>query len=146
MNAITIYRIGHWCFIKKIPIVPKITWAINFLLFNSHIPASAKIGVGTKFAYGGIACVIHNRAVIGENCIIGSNVTIGGKSKSFGVPIIGNNVYLATGSKILGSVKIGDGVMVGANAVVVKDVPDRCVVAGIPAKVIKEDIEIEDYI
>jgi serine O-acetyltransferase len=146
MNAIKFYRIGNWCYRKKVPLIPKLTWIINFLLFNSHIPFTAKIGKSTKFAYGGIACIIHSRAVIGDNCIIGSNVTVGGKSKDYEVPVIGNNVYLSTGSKILGGIKIGDGVMVGANAVVVKDVPDRCVVAGVPAKVIKENININDYI
>ncbi|MBT2689223.1 serine acetyltransferase [Bacillus sp. ISL-47] len=141
-----IYRLGNWCYKRKIPFVPKISWILNFLVFNSHIPYSATIGKNTKFAYGGIACVIHNRAIIGANCIIGSNVTIGGKSRKIGVPIIGDNVYLSTGSKILGDVKIGNGVMVGANAVVVKDIPDRCVVAGVPAKIIKENINIQDYI
>lgn len=146
MNAIKLYRLGRWCYEKKIPFIPKLTWAINFLLFNSHIPYTAKIGKSSKFAYGGIGCVIHKRAVIGENCIIGSNVTVGGKSKEYEVPIIGDNVYISTGSKIIGGIKIGNGVMVGANAVVVKSVSDNCVVAGVPAKVIKQNINIKDYI
>ena len=71
--------------------------------------------------------------------MIGTQVTVGGKSGHFEVPVIGDNVYLATGAKILGPIKIGNNVTVGANAVVIKDVPDNCVVAGIPAKIIKKN-------
>lgn len=52
------------------------------------------------------------------------------------MPIIGNNVYIATGAKILGPIKIGNNVTIGANSVVIKDVPDNMVVAGVPAKII----------
>ncbi|WP_283640772.1 serine O-acetyltransferase [Mesonia mobilis] len=76
---------------------------------------------------------------MGKNCMIGTQVTVGGKSGHFEVPVIGDNVYLATGAKILGPIKIGNNVIVGANAVVIKDVPDNCVVAGIPAKIIKKN-------
>lgn len=83
--------------------------------------------------------------MIGENCIIGTNVTIGGRSYIEKVPVIGNNVYIGTGAKILGDVVIGNNCVIGANAVVVKHVPDNCVVAGVPASIIKENIDIKDY-
>jgi serine O-acetyltransferase len=121
-------------------------WGLNFLIFNSHIPCSSSIGKGTKFAYGGIGVVIHSRAVIGENCVIGTNVTIGGKSKEFEVPNIGDETYISTGSKILGNVKIGRGSIIGANAVVVKDVPEKTIAAGVPATIIRENIDIKDYV
>ncbi len=72
--------------------------------------------------------------------MIGTNVTIGGKSRWYEVPIIGDNVDISTGAKILGPVRIGNNVIIGANAVVVKDVPDNCVVAGIPAQIIQTNI------
>lgn len=97
MNAMGLYHVGNWFYRKKIPLIPKIMWGIIFLVFNSHVPSSATIGKGTKFAYGGIGCVIHSRTCIGRNCLIGSNVTIGGKSKEYEVPVIGDNVYIATG-------------------------------------------------
>ena len=115
------------------------------MLFNPYIPCSATIGSGTKVAYGGIGCVIHSRDVIGNDCVIGTNVTIGGKSKKYNVPIIGDNVYLSNGSKILGDIKSDNGTIIGANAVVVKDVPGNFIVAGTPAKVVKENISISDY-
>ena len=145
MKLINLYRIGRWFYDRKIPIIPKIIYAFQYLLFNCHVPISAKIGKGTALGYGGIGVVIHDRAVIGENCVIGTNVTIGGTSKIYGVPKIGNYVQLSTGSKILGDITIGDHVVVGANAVVIRDVPSNCVVAGVPAKIIKEGILLSDY-
>jgi serine O-acetyltransferase len=144
MNAIGLYRVANWCFRKKIPFVPKVFHAITFLMFNSHIPYTAIIGKKTRFAYGAIGVVIHKDAIIGENCIIGTNVTIGGGS-GVGVPVIGDNVYVATGSKIIGNIKIGSNSVIGANAVVVKNIPAKCVAAGVPAKVIHENINVSDY-
>lgn len=103
------------------------------------IPASAQIGEGTEFGYKGIGVIVHKRAVIGKNCIIGTNVTIGGKSGHYQVPRIGDNVDISTGAKILGPITVGDGCVIGANAVVIKDCPPyglgrcsppRCIKAG----------------
>lgn len=86
---------------------------------------------------GGI--IIHNNAIIGENCEIMQGVTIGNnalKSRN-DVATIGDNVTLCAGCKVIGNVKIGNNVIVGANTVVVKDIPDNVIVAGVPAKIIK---------
>lgn len=139
------YRFNHWLKQHHVPILPKLIWKLQYLLFNSSVPASCTIGRGTKFGYGGIGVVIHARSVIGRNCIIGANTTIGGKSGGYEVPVIGDNVEISAGARILGPVRIGNNVIIGANAVVVKDVPDNCIVAGIPAKIIKENISLEDY-
>jgi serine O-acetyltransferase len=63
------------------------------------------------------------------------------KNGAWWPPVIGDNVYIAAGSRVLGGIKIGNDVIIGANAVVIKDVPDNCIVAGIPAKVISKKIE-----
>lgn len=139
------YRLAHWLWIHHIPILPRMIYFLQYLLFNCAIPASCKIGGGTKFGYGGIATVIHARAVIGKNCVIGSCVTIGGRSRHYEVPVIGDNVQISTGSKILGPVHIGDNVVIGANSVVLKDIPSNCVVVGAPARIIKENIDIRTY-
>jgi len=137
LNAYKLYILSHKLYKLKIPIIPKVIKFFIFLIYNSSIPYQAIIGKGTSFGYGGIGVVIHKRAIIGRNCMIGPNVTIGGKSGLYEVPKIGNNVYIATGAKILGPINIGDNVVIGANAVVVKDVPNNAVVAGVPAKIIK---------
>lgn len=140
-----LYKIGNWFHLKKIPLVPSVINLLIRILHNCAVYSETNIGKGTKFGYGGIGVVIHKRSVIGENCIVGTNVTIGGRSKSIDVPVIGDDVYIATGAKILGGIKIGNNCVVGANAVVISDVPDNCIVAGIPAKIIKTDIYSRDY-
>jgi len=100
---------------------------------------------GNGISICGFGIVVHARAVIGRNCVIGQNTTIGGKSGWYEVPVIGDNVHISAGARILGPIRIGNNVIIGANAVVVKDVPDNCIVAGIPAKIIKEGISMEDY-
>lgn len=138
-------RFNNWLYKHYVPLLSDFIWNLQCLLFNSTISASCTIGKGTMLAYGGIGTVIHARAVIGSNCMIGQNITIGGKSGWYEVPIIGDNVHISAGARILGPVRIGNNVIIGANAVVVKDVPDNCIVAGIPAKIIKENISMEDY-
>ena len=139
------YRVANWLFRHRIPLLPKFIYYIQYLLFNSSVPASCVVGGGSKFAYGGIAVVIHARVVIGKNCVIGQCVTIGGRSKHYAVPRIGDNVYIGAGAKILGPVKIGDNSVIGAGAVVLSDVPENSIVVGVPAKVIKTNINSKDY-
>jgi len=145
-NIKCFYKAGNWCFRHKIPVLPLLFKFLIRLFFNSAVDCSTKIGKNVLFAYGGIALVIHKRAIIGDNVSIGQCVTIGGRSKSINVPIIGNNVYIGAGAKVLGDIKIGNNVVIGANSVVINDVPDNSVVAGIPAKIIKRDINYSDYV
>lgn len=98
--------------------------------FNLH-----SIGFGIKIYHWGWI-IVNGKARIGKNLTIYPGVTVGA-SKS-GVPIIGDNVFLGLGSKVFGGITIGNNVIVAPNAVVTKDVPDNCVVAGVPARIIKD--------
>lgn len=89
------------------------------------------------FRLSRLAIVVHKRATVGNNVVISPNVTIGGLSAHFDVPIIGNDVVIGAGARILGPVKIGDGARIGANAVVLDDVPAGGVAVGIPARVVR---------
>jgi serine O-acetyltransferase len=105
--------------------------------YGFDIPAETVIGKGFYIGhFGGV--VISPRARIGCNCNISQGVTIGFSSRGArkGYPIIGNNVYIGPGVKIIGKVRIGNNAAIGANAVVLTDVPDNGVAVGIPAKVI----------
>lgn len=137
MNAINLYRFSNWLYQRKIPFFPLVIKYIIFLIFNSVIPYSTIIGKGSKFAYGAIGVVLHSKAIIGEKVIIGQGVTIGRQLDPDGIPKIGNNVYISAGARILGGITIGNNVIIGANSVVIKDVPDNCIVAGVPAKIIR---------
>jgi len=143
--VLLIYHFGFFLQQYKIPFFPKVIQYFIRLVFGPSIGMGAQIGEGTVLGYGGIGTVIHDRAVIGKNVIISQNVTIGGTSKKYGVPIIGDNCQIAAGAIILGPIKIGNNCIVGANAVVLTDIPDNSVVVGVPAKIIKSNINILDY-
>lgn len=138
MNAIHLYKISHYLYKNKVPFLPNFFVYLNFLLFNSVVPASSKIGNNSRLAYGGVGVVIHSKAVIGDKVIIGQNVTIGRQLDPDGVPVIGNNVYISAGSRILGDITIGDNVIIGANSVVIRDIPNNSIVGGVPSKLIKK--------
>ena len=85
---------------------------------------------GGLFIQHGFATMIAAKS-IGENCWINQQVTIGHTSK--GCPVIGDNVMITCGAKVLGDIMVNDGVVIGANAVVVKDVEPNAVMGGVPA-------------
>ncbi len=95
--------------------------------------------------FRGLGTVIHDQAVIGRNVYIGTNVTIGGRNGALTVPVIGDNCFIGTGAEILGAIHVGRDSVTGANAVVLTDVPARSCVAGIPAKIIRSNIDLRDY-
>lgn len=136
------YRRARWLYLHNLE---PLAWLIRswiYLIHNSFIPYKADIGEGTVFGYKGIGVVIHSQAIIGKNCSIGTNVTIGGGGAGSSmhipefdsvrgiVPVIGNNVQISTGAKVIGSIVIGDNAVIGANAVVISDVPAGAVVGG----------------
>lgn len=108
---------------------------IGRLLYSCFVPGQAQIGKNFALAYWGIGVVIHTRSIIGNNCHIGQNVTIGG-SKG-GVPKLGDNVRVGGGSFVIGDITVGNNVVIGANSVVNKDVPDNAIVAGAPARILR---------
>jgi len=144
--AVVVYRFGRWVRTIKIPIISHLLKVIAFLLFKIiemltgiSLPASAKIGKGFYVGHFGYV-ILHSDVEIGENCSVGPGVVIGTRGVGEqGVPVIGDNVYIGVGAKVLGKIKIGSNAKVGANAVVLEDVPDGATVVGIPAKIIRKD-------
>lgn len=148
-DALLFHRMAGRLRSIRIPIVTRIL--ARFLegaclvLFSCSLPAEARIGSGTILGYRGLGIVIHKRAVIGRGCLIGPHVVIGGRSGHYEVPVLGDRVFVGAGAKVQGPVHVGDGAVVGANAVVVHDVPARSVVAGVPARVIATDVDVDCY-
>lgn len=107
------------------------------IIWGGVVPYEAQIGKGTILGYQALGMVIHKRCVIGENCHISQNVTIGGTSGLYEVPVLGDNVQVGAGAVIIGPVHVGDNVIIGANSVVNRDIPANSVAVGAPARVIK---------
>lgn len=145
MDAYSLYRCERWLYIHHVPFLPKVIKGLIYLIHSSSIPYEVEIGEHCKFLYGGIGCVIGKKTRIGNHVVIGTNVLTGGRSNKEGQPVIGNNVYIATGAKILGDITIADNVIIGANAVVIHDVPPNCSVGGVPARILKKDIDVTQF-
>jgi len=133
MNAISIYRAAHWLYRNGVPLLPKILQMLIFFLYNSYVPYQAVIGRGSRCGHRGIGVVINREAVIGDNVLIRAHVTIGKIKPDGPAPVIGNNVEIGDGAKILGGVRIGEDAVIGANAVVIRDVPAGMLAVGVPA-------------
>ena len=141
-----IFRVVYFLNKYRVPFLPNLINKVFIrLLFGCQIGSSTIIGKNVSLGYGGLGVVIHSKAIIGDNVDIGSGVTIGGTNNLEGVPNIGDNTIISTGAKIIGPLIIGRNCVIGANAVVLKNIPDNCVVVGVPAKIIKTNINISDY-
>ena len=101
---------------------------------NTLFLDAMEIGGGLYIQHG-FATVVAAKSV-GENCWINQQVTVGYNSQGE-PPVIGDWVMITCGAKVLGNIRIGNHVTVGANAVVIRDVPDNCVVGGVPARILK---------
>ncbi|EKE04301.1 MAG: serine acetyltransferase [uncultured bacterium] len=145
LNVYNWYKLSRMLYLYNIPVFPKVIKYLIRLIFGCYIPYTAEIGNETLFGYGGIGVVVHDRSVIGKNCVISQGVTLGGTSHKYEVPRLGNNVLVGAGAKIIGPITIGDNAVIGANAVVTKNIPPNTLAVGIPARVIKENIDIRDY-
>lgn len=122
---------------------------LNILFIR--IAFSCQIGTGFKppkkisLGYGGLGVVIHPKTEMGEDVSISTGVVFGGTTNKKGVPKIGNGCIISAGAIIIGPVTIGKNCVIGANSVVTRSFPDNCVIGGVPAKILKQGIDIQDY-
>jgi len=143
--ALIIYRTGSWCYqhkkthhyIKLFSPFLTIVQKIIEVLTGIQIPFSAKIGKGFYIGHFG-NIIIGSQVTIGDYCNISQGVTIGqaGRGEKQLSPAIGDRVYMGPGAKIFGGIRIEDNVAIGANAVVLKNLPDNAVAVGIPAQIV----------
>jgi serine O-acetyltransferase len=120
----------------------KLVALVNFVVFGIEVPARLAIGPGLVLPHTQGTIIGAGR--IGANVTIYQQVTLGAKFADFGFdpalrPQVEDNAVLTAGAKILGPVRIGKGAVVGANAVVLQDVPDGCVAIGVPARILSRE-------
>jgi len=138
-----VYRFGRWRYgvrpaLLRVPLsfLYKLLRALAHILTGIDLPCEARVGRRLRIDhFGGI--VVSGDAVLGDDVILRNGVTIGLKNTNQrGAPVIGNRVDIGAGAKILGPITIGDGAVIGANAVVIDDVPPGCIAVGVPARVL----------
>ncbi len=110
----------------------KLRHALWSALSGSDISRDARIAASVSFPHL-TGVVIHEDAVVGENCMIMQQVTLG-QTAIPGAPMVEPGVYIGAGAKVLGPVRIGRNARIGANAVVLRDVPDNATAVGVPAR------------
>jgi serine O-acetyltransferase len=135
-----VYRFGRWRYgvrpavLRKLfSLIYKILHKIIQIIAGIDLPCEAEVGTGFIIDhFGGI--VVSGYAKFGDHCRIRNGVVVGLKNvEEPGAPVIGDYVDIGAGAKVLGKIRIGNNVLIGANAVVLSDVPDNSIAVGVPA-------------
>ena len=134
LRAMAWFRFGCWCKQRGIVGVPGFVQRLIYRRYGLDIPIGTDIGGGLYIAHPVGTVVTAKR--IGENCSIIAAVTIGMRNE-WAFPDIGDRVFVGAGARVLGGITVGDDAMIGANAVVIDDVPAGMTVVGIPARIVR---------
>ena len=143
-RVLLVYRFGNWRMEVRskllrgpLSIIYRFCERHVRFKYGIELPYTVQLGQRVVFEHQhGI--VIHGNCEIGDDCIIRQGVTLGNRylDKPYDAPKLGKNVNVGAGAKILGAVNVGDGAVIGANAVVINNVPAGATVVGIPAKIV----------
>ena len=134
--ALFFYRTSHALYRRGFRFIPRLISAIGQFLTTVDIHPGAELGRGV-FIDHATGVVIGETAIVGNNVLIYQQVTLGGVSLSQGKrhPTVEDNVIIGAGAKVLGNITIGKDAKIGANSVVIRDVPPACTAVGVPARV-----------
>ena len=140
LQAIIWHRISRALWLARVPILPRAISQFVRFFTGIEIHPGAQIGRGL-FIDHGMGVVIGETAIIGDDVTLFQGVTLGGTGKETGKrhPTLGSNIVVGAGAKILGNIQIGDNSYIGANAVVLRDVPANSTVVGVPGHITKQD-------
>jgi serine O-acetyltransferase len=143
-QAVAIYRCSHWLWQHNFKLAARFLSNVARTLTGIEIHPAATIGK-RLFIDHGMGVVIGATAEIGDDCTLYQGVTLGGTALHKGKrhPTLGNGVIVGSGAQVLGGFSVGDGARIGANAVVVSEVPAHTTVVGIPAKPVTPVTEVK---
>ncbi len=144
--AIFWHRIAHRLYIRGFRVFARVIMGISQILTNIDLHPAARIG-RRVFIDHGIGVVVGETAVIGDDVTIYQGATLGGVSLAKGKrhPTIENGVVVGSGAKVLGNITVGENSKIGANSVVIKNVPPDSTAVGIPARVIRKGMDKNPY-
>jgi serine O-acetyltransferase len=128
-----LFRAMSYCQTHHLKVFAAVLYRVNAMLTHATIGRDATIGEGFVIVHS-VGVVINGAVRAGKNLVVYHGVTLGSVRDSS--PVLGDDVYIGAGAKVIGGVRVGSRVRIGANAVVVKDVPDDCTVVGVPARVV----------
>ena len=136
LHAIIAHRVAHALDHLGLPVLPRLLMTATRWLTGIEIHPAATIGRGL-FIDHGTGVVIGETAAIGDDVTLFQGVTLGGTGKERGKrhPTIGHRAVIGAGAKVLGNITVGSDSMVGANAVVIRDVPEHSTVVGVPGRI-----------
>ncbi len=138
-----VYRFGRWRYgigsravLLPFSLCYKVLKFFSEMLLGTELPCEALVGRRLVIEHiGGI--VVSGDSVFGDDCILRNGVTVGLRNRGVrGSPHIGNRVDIGAGAKLLGPIRIGDDTAIGANAVVLCDIPANSIAVGIPARIL----------
>jgi serine O-acetyltransferase len=137
VHAIWGHRISHWLWNHNARLAARVLGEFTRVLTGVEIHPGALLGPGL-FIDHATGVVIGETAEVGEDVTIFHGVTLGGTGRETGKrhPTVGDRVTIGAGAKVLGAIKVGDDSRIGANAVVVKEVPASSVVVGVPGQIV----------
>ena len=140
VQALLAHRAAHALHELRVPLLPRLIANSARTLTGIEIHPAARIGVGLYIDHGS-GVVVGETAEIGENVTLYQGVTLGGTGFAIGKrhPTVEDNVTIGSGAKLLGPITIGHGAKIGANSVVVADVPPKATVVGVPGHPVRVD-------
>lgn len=140
LHALISHRIARLFYKMRLFLLARLISQFSRFMTGIEIHPGAQIGK-RFFIDHGMGVVIGETAIIGDDVLIYQGVTLGGTGLEKGKrhPTIGNNVVIGGGAKVLGNITVGDNSYIGANAVVIKDVPQNSTVVGVPGRITKQD-------
>ncbi len=143
MAPVVLLRLSEFFHEHRLGAVAKLCSMLNVAVFGLETSPQVKIGGGLSLPHT-VGTVIGAER-IGDNCTIMQGVTLGASEPDMGFtaamrPVIGNEVFIGAGAKVIGRVHMGDHAKIGANAVVLRDVPAHAVAVGVPATVVSRGV------
>jgi serine O-acetyltransferase len=140
IHALLAYRLAHAMQCSRTPLLPRLLSTLTRSLTGIEIHPSAQIGQGLYIDHGA-GVVVGETAEIGDNVTLYQGVTLGGTGFATGKrhPTVQDNVTIGSGAKLLGPITVGHGAKIGANSVVITDVPPNSTVVGVPGHPVRVD-------